>query len=283
MGENGTFSSSFLVIARLLVLLGFATRGESHSWLACVDYDEGSGTCHGYARNWFSVMEGRPFFTDRGRDNRPGVNFPEGLFCDPRKEARTDPISAAYDETYPMAVLQVGQTVRWRWPAKNHATVGVQRGVQVFISSEADATVDAFNPTPIAEMDFSNCAPRRASVGDADCQDTWVVPADTPPGLHTLMWWWEFNAGEFYNSCADVLIVSPGVPVPTNEPTNPTALPTPGPTPMVGTARAAAGPNAPHANKPRNFALHPRTNVRTTAPECGALACPPSLPQRQCL
>jgi len=185
-----------------------AKGAKGHSWLACSDYDPTTSTCRGYARNWYQVMAGQTFSTDRGRDNRPGVNFPAGLVCDQSKEARTNPVSNAYDATYPMATLTQGQTVTWRWPAKNHATVGVQRGVQVFISPTPDASTDAFIPTPIAQMDFSACNPRQANVDAADCQDTWVVPMNTQPGVHTLMWWWEFNQGEFYNSCADVTILA---------------------------------------------------------------------------
>eukprot|EP00468_Gymnochlora_sp_CCMP2014_P002498 CAMPEP_0167760510 /NCGR_PEP_ID=MMETSP0110_2-20121227/11629_1 /TAXON_ID=629695 /ORGANISM="Gymnochlora sp., Strain CCMP2014" /LENGTH=428 /DNA_ID=CAMNT_0007647035 /DNA_START=140 /DNA_END=1426 /DNA_ORIENTATION=+ len=172
-------------------------------------------------------MNGLSFSTDRGRDNRPGQDFPAGLICDQSKEARETPVTNAYDATYPMATLEVGQTVRWRWPAKNHATVGVQRGVQVFISPTPDANADAFKPAPIAEMDFSACNPRQANVDNADCQDTWMVPLDTQPGVHTLMWWWEFNEGEFYNSCADVTITAAsGAPAPSPSPGSPSNQPT---------------------------------------------------------
>lgn len=117
-------------------------------------------------------------------------------------------MTAQYDATYPMATLATGQEVTWQWPAKNHADVGVQRGVQVFISSAPDQTVDDFNPNFIAEMEFSKCNPRRPGVDGADCRDQWTVPTDLTPGVYTLMWWWEFNAGEFYNTCADVNIVA---------------------------------------------------------------------------
>mmetsp|Transcript_870 Transcript_870/g.1116 ORF Transcript_870/g.1116 Transcript_870/m.1116 type:complete len:484 (-) Transcript_870:114-1565(-) len=219
----------FLLIAPFL-------RSSGHSWLACVDYDEATSTCNGYARNWYNVMAGQSFSTDRGRDNRPGTDFPAGLVCDQRKEARTTPVTNAYDATYPMATLTAGQTVRWRWPAKNHATVGTQRGVQVFISPTADATTDAFIPTPIAEMDFSACNPRQANVDNADCQDTFILPANTPPGVHTMMWWWEFNAGEFYNSCADVNVVASTGPAPAPAPAPGPAPGSPTPQPVAATA-----------------------------------------------
>ncbi|GAB5367838.1 hypothetical protein AAMO2058_001265900 [Amorphochlora amoebiformis] len=258
--------------ASLFVVLALVWRSEAHSWLACVDYDSSTGICRGYARNWFSVMRGFSFSTDRGRDNRPGRNFPEGLVCDARKEARTNPVTAAYDETYPMAVLQVGQTVRWRWPAKNHATVGVQRGVQVFITTDANLNTDDFIPEPIAQMDFSNCDPRRPNVDNADCQDTWVVPSNTKPGIHTLMWWWEFNAGEFYNSCADVYVVAAGAPFPTAAPVPPTLQPTPRPTPSGGETVGCCSWSACARCEPTGpFCLQSSTNCENN---CGGMWCP---------
>ncbi len=179
-----------------LGLLWAVRLSHGHSWLACSDYDPSTDTCNGYARNWYSVMAGASFSTDRGRDNRPGVDFPQGLVCNQAKEARTNPVTAAYDTTYPMATLSTGQTVTWRWPAKNHCDVGIQRGVQVFISKTADASVDDFRPEPIAEMSFSECIPRQPGVDNANCYDTWDVPTDLAPGVYTLMWWWEFNQGE---------------------------------------------------------------------------------------
>jgi len=87
-----------------------------------------------------------------------------------------------------------------------------RRGVQVYLSSQPNAG-DVF-PTAAtaadiyAEMDFSNCDPNQAGVDGADCQGTWAVKPTTPPGRYTLMWWWEFNAGEYYNTCADVMIAA---------------------------------------------------------------------------
>ena len=105
----------------------------AHSWLACVDWDELSGTCHGYPRNWYK-QPSNPFGTDVGRDIRPGVDVPRGLFCDPNKEGSSGPVEERYSSTYPMATVRPGQRLVWQWPAKNHADVGTQRGVQLFIS-----------------------------------------------------------------------------------------------------------------------------------------------------
>ena len=208
---------------RLLLLSICAVTARAHSWLACVDYrctttapsQPGDCTCNGYPRNWHTNKANSPFAADVGRDVRPGASPANGgLFCDPQKEPNpgAGSIDAYYTAEYPSATLTQGQTVRWRWPAKNHATVGIQRGVQVYLSTTAgqgDVFPTAATAADIyAEMDFSNCEPRQGGVDNADCQDEFVVRSDTPPGRYTMMWWWEFNAGEFYNTCADVTIVA---------------------------------------------------------------------------
>jgi len=246
----GRAPSMFLLA---LFLLLHARDCEAHSWLACVDYQctgpapasEAACTCNGYPRNWATVMNGASFSQDRGRDNRPGASpAAGGLFCDPQKEPNpgAGSIDALYSTTYPAAQLAQGQTVRWRWPAKNHATVGVQRGVQVYLSTTAnqgDVFPAAATATDIyAEMDFSNCDPRQAGVDGADCQDEFTIKTSTPPGRYTMMWWWEFNAGEFYNTCADVIITAA-------EPGTPLDPPDNGSPGQPGGPVAGPGPSAP--------------------------------------
>jgi len=82
---------------------------------------------------------------------------------------------------------------------------------QVYLSSQPNAG-DIFPTAAVdadiyAEMDFSDgCDPKQAGVDAADCQQEFRIKTSTPPGRYTIMWWWEFNAGEFYNTCADVFI-----------------------------------------------------------------------------
>jgi len=172
----------------------------------------------GYPRNWATVMAGVPFAADRGRDNRPGASPANGgLFCDSGKEpdpgAGTGIPAGLYSAEYPMASLAQGQNVRWRWPAKNHANTPAAGTVEVFISSSPN-TGDTFNAASpyIAQMSYSSdggdCLGLATSTDTADCQGTWQVPTTLAVGRYTLMWWWEFNTGEFYNSCADVFITA---------------------------------------------------------------------------
>ena len=80
--------------------------------------------------------------------------------------------------------------------------------------SETPNTGDTFSTaTAIAgQMSYSSdggdCLGLAQSTDTADCQGTWTVPNNLQPGRYTIMWWWEFNAGEFYNSCADVMITA---------------------------------------------------------------------------
>jgi len=56
--------------------------------------------------------------------------------------------------------------------------------------------------------DGGDCLGLATSTDTADCQGTWQVPTTLQEGRYTLMWWWEFNTGEFYNTCADVFITA---------------------------------------------------------------------------
>ena len=174
----------------------------------------------GYPRNWASVMAGVPFAGDRGRDNRPGVSPGNGgLVCDAGKEPNPGPGNAIptnmYSAQYPAATLAKGQNVRWRWPAKNHANTPAAGTVEVFISTTPNAGDDFSgqgDASYIGQMSYSSdggdCLGLGTSTDTADCQGTWTVPANIAVGRHTLMWWWEFNTGEFYNTCADVMITA---------------------------------------------------------------------------
>jgi hypothetical protein len=203
-------------------------QAEAHSWMDCVQL-EGT-TCRGYPRGWGNIynIANNVYAQDTGRDNRPGKPVSAGLACDAREKFNptTDKSSAAaylanmYPANYPHTKFAPGQQVTMRWPAKNHATVGEQRGVQVFFSkpyTPATGAADDFSNVvdksswvakyPALDVTFTNCSPNQSGVDAAPCTGTFTVPVDLQPGaLYTMMWWWEFNQGEFYNTCADVEI-----------------------------------------------------------------------------
>ena len=90
--------------------------------------------------------------------------------------------------------------------------------------SETPNTGDTFSTaTAIAgQMSYSSdggdCLGLAQSTDTADCQGTWTVPNNLQPGRYTIMWWWEFNAGEYYNSCADAEITVKPKPTPKPKP-----------------------------------------------------------------
>lgn len=118
-----------------------------------------------------------------------------------------------------MATYSPGEQVRLQWPAKNHANVGQQRGVQLFFGRAAGAGDDFSHITskaawlaqyPGLETSFSVCTPNTPGVDGAECLGTFTVPSDLQEGIYSVIWWWEFNAGEFYSSCYDVQVTSGG-------------------------------------------------------------------------
>lgn len=155
-------------------------------------------------------MAGVPFSSDRGRDNRPGAApTAGGLICDAYKEPNPGPGGTIpadmYSAQYPAATLAQGQTVRWRWPAKNHANTPAAGTVEVYIGNTPNAGDDFTDATPIAaQMSYSSdggdCLGLATSTDTADCQGTWIVPTTLAEGRYTIMWWWEFNPGEYYNT-----------------------------------------------------------------------------------
>ena len=61
---------------------------------------------------------------------------------------------------------------------------------------------------PGLSIPYSTCNPPGANIDAADCRGSFVVPTDLTPGVYTFMWWWEFNPGQFYNSCADIRVLA---------------------------------------------------------------------------
>jgi len=219
---------TMISLIALTVAATFVPSARAHSWASCTKCSTTTantcGTCLGYARNWFT-QPSNPFSQDQGWDRRPGADVPAGLFCDNTKQrAHADPADG-YTTTYPMAVYSPGETVRIQWPAKNHAQVGTQRGVQIFFGRAAGAGDDFSHITskdawitanPGLERTFSNCRdpPGGTVVGPgvdgAECIGDFVIPSTLQSGIYSVIWWWEFNAGEFYSSCYDVLVTDGG-------------------------------------------------------------------------
>lgn len=223
----------------LVLILSVLTLGASHSWLDCLDWvgTADSGTCRGYARNWFK-QPASPMGTDVGRDRRPRAPVPQGLKCN---NAETPAGPGGYSASAPMAKVYPGQTIRLRWPAKNHAATAQAGTVELFIGAGPGKGDDWSHITslgawvkkyPKLQQTFSNCIPNRSGVDKAPCIGDFTLPTDLQKGIYSVMWWWEFNPGEFYNSCADMEVTDK--PAPTPAPTPPPA-PKPNPCTMYST------------------------------------------------
>lgn len=198
------------------------------------------------SRNWFT-QPSIPFSQDLGWDRRPGKSVTEGgLFCDNTKQQFHANPADGYTATYPMARFTPGQEVIMQWPAKNHAMVGTQRyvclswlrktsltllfrrGVQLFIGKGPGLGDDYSHVTskdawiaanPGLEVTFSNCVPNVPGVDGAPCYGTFTLPEDLQAGYYSMIWWWEFNEGEYYSTCFDANILADGVaPPPDNDP-----------------------------------------------------------------
>jgi len=130
--------------------------------------------------------------------------------------------------------------------------VGTQRSVQLLISkgpglgddfSHISSVADWVTKYPKLEQTFSNCSPNQPNLDKISCIGEFELPGDLQPGVYTFMWWWEFNAGEFYNQCADVEITGLAT-VPTDAPVAATSAPV-----ANGSTKApVATTNAPVAN-----------------------------------
>jgi hypothetical protein len=120
--------------------------------------------------------------------------------------------------------------------------------VQIFISKTPGGGDDFSHVTskaawvqkyPELQKTFSNCNPPGPNKDRAFCMGTFTVPSDLAPGVYTFIWWWEFNAGEFYNSCADVEVTATSGPAPPLPITSP--LPAGSTTTITTTLRPCTG------------------------------------------
>lgn len=198
-------------------------RAGAHSWLDCLNWDDATMSCKGYPRGW-ATKRAEPFGQDVGRDSQPGASITEaagGLLCPGSERAGAN----AYTTQYPRAILPVGSELMLRWPAKNHANVNAGPGtVEMLIARTPDT--DDFSHITSKSAWLASCTARGGicqrpfashpqnadcqtpGVDRAECKATYKLPTDLSPGTYTIMWWWEFNPGQYYNSCAEVQVTA---------------------------------------------------------------------------
>merc|ERR1712048_181294 len=107
---------------------------------------------------------------------------------------------------------------------------------------------------------YSQCRPQAGGVDRAFCWNTFTLPPNIAPGFYGVMWWWEFNGGEHYNSCAGLRIVATEA-----ELTSPPAPPPPPAAPAPSPGDPAPVPNFPPGSGVNNGNCPGQNNP---APDC---------------
>ncbi|KAJ3040825.1 hypothetical protein HDV00_010440 [Rhizophlyctis rosea] len=144
--------------------LALATGADAHSFLIKVG--------NGYPRN-FEQFD----IAGDGYTYRPGAV--PGACGQPN----------TYSSKYPMATASPGATIQLTWPARNHGPDNLP-----------GRTVDIYsNGQVIATLPFCPGAP---SGNDPPCTGSFKLNSGS--GVQSYIWFWEFNKGEYYNTCFEV-------------------------------------------------------------------------------
>lgn len=222
------------MFSSLLLLIWFGSAG-AHSWLECTNYDPPSfeydllgyyerSRCSGYPRA-FNRQFSAGFSVDTG------YNW-EHTTC--RDQYNPDD----YTSNIPMATYSAGQIIYLSHPSKNHVADTCTNafipdgGVEVRMSSELGVDTfdvslsmvgDAHTDAQIDHLGFQRCFRFCENTDGAHCIMGWALPTDIANGVHSFIWTWEFNDGQFYTNCFDAIIISGGPsPSSTSSPSSPT-------------------------------------------------------------
>ncbi|EGG16528.1 hypothetical protein DFA_09072 [Cavenderia fasciculata] len=198
-----------LLITTILLLLQ-SLLIEGHSFMKCVNFDYNQNRCTSFPRNWqLTDQQGDRFLFQRGKFTKPAPTQ-LGQACGPFQRINTSPIQNQYDARYPMGQFYPGQQICSQWPARNHATQIRAGEVKIYLSNQRsgmetqDDSQETFFSHPVATSRFGNCSDYLKNTNDATCTACYNVPST--PGKYVLQWFWEFNAQEYYMTCADIEI-----------------------------------------------------------------------------
>lgn len=220
-----------------------------HSWIECVDYSINSDSdlnyyddnkCSGYPRG-AQIQHSAGFGIDTGFDLRDANR------CQSNNRD-------SYDDFTPMATYTPGQRVCLAYPAKNHvAETCTNRFIPdngMIIKRSVVQNSDNFNNAQFydhlngdhikGDIDFKGfqrCPKFCENKDKSLCTLCFDLEENTPSGIYTFKWEWEFNPGEFYYTCWDAMISGNNNPRPTPPP-----LPT---VPPLPTDRPRCVPPAP--------------------------------------
>lgn len=217
-------------MSALLLLSLFIGNVFAHSWVECTDYDPISfdfqtlgdfdrARCNGYPRA-FKLQFERGFSVDTG------YNW-ELPTC--RDKFNPDD----YNDQVVMARYAPGQIIYISHPAKNHVADTCTNpfipdtSIKVLMSSNTN--VDTFDVPlemvgekkvkgVIDHLGFQRCYKFCDNPDGSHCLTGWKLPDNIQEGVHSFLWLWEFNEGQFYSNCFDAFISFSNASMPTVEP-----------------------------------------------------------------
>lgn len=206
-----TYSDCFVVVTTCLQLLSSV---HSHSWIEKVESEYGEGASRigmdthsdSYLQRYFCPLS---TLEECQPDPKHNIILDETAM----RPCRSDMVSN------PRAKLAPGTNLDLHWAGNGHVGNGQSDGtcVRVMMANYAvDPSFSDFEDVPGAEcLDFWITD----TDGSQQPQGTIHIPATTPEGLYTLLWYWDFT--EFwYSSCIDIEVtnsVVKGTPSPTPE------------------------------------------------------------------
>lgn len=210
-----------LVVGCAIVLQTVA----SHSWVECTSYDPISfdydklgdfdrARCSGYPRAF-------------GNQFRAGFSVDTGYNWE-LPTCRDKYKASDYNDQVVMATYTSGQVIYISHPAKNHVADTctnpfIPSGItSVMVSSGLETDTFDINLQMIGDdhvngvidhLEFQRCYDFCGDMDGAHCLTGWQLPNNLASGVHSFIWKWEFNDGQYYANCFDAYITN-GEPLP---------------------------------------------------------------------
>ncbi len=224
---------------------------SAHSWLHCVKYNKTAPLTVGSIQN--SLCSAFP----RGMNANNVFGLDVGQDYIPSNDV------ACKQPPGTLLPMSTAESYKIIWPAKNHKSDACtnpyipDNKLQLFAypggPSEADPPLSRWATPQYLLKDlksdgkgFQNCPDFCSNPDKAPCYGE-VSYKSLAAGPYKILWYWEFNTGQFYTHCYDVLISGAGAaPAPTPAPQpSPTPVPKPTPAPQPAPTPAPKPTPAP--------------------------------------
>ncbi|KAG0359921.1 hypothetical protein BC939DRAFT_450391 [Gamsiella multidivaricata] len=240
-----TLSKASLALIATSILLILTQSVESHSYVDCVDWrfsdpknkswSDKHGKCMGYARRF--PLKAKPFAKldsdDPNRHYQQSHKDPDhALPCSDGKQGEEPGANEQRGKTFEapytgvdqhgrkvgqMTVVNAGNELCIRWPAKNHA-VPDEKNEPVTIGLSGpnpakDPTQQEFLKNIINKLNYKNCTDKGKDTDIWPCGGCFKVSEKLKPAIYTMQWRWMLNGDsgkEYYTSCADIKVLAKG-------------------------------------------------------------------------